>query len=225
MDELNNRIDPISDVWLGDCMEYMKQFPDGFFDWGIVDPPYGIGCEIGSSGYTKKRFQHRKSDNWDKCVPDQSYFNELMRVTRSQIIWGGNYYNLPPSKNWAIWFKSKACQGCDFSECEMAWITPSLTKSKMSGIRLYEYNPTAPSKVLRKIHPTQKPIPLYRWLINKYTQKGDKILDTHMGSQSSRIAAYRLERNYWGCEIDPGYFEDGCELFKREISQLQLFKY
>jgi hypothetical protein len=89
MNELNDKIEPVSDVWLGDCMEYMKQFPDGFFDWGIVDPPYGIGCETGSSDYTKKRFQHRKSDNWDKCVPDQNYFNELMRVTKFQIIWGG----------------------------------------------------------------------------------------------------------------------------------------
>lgn len=95
----------------------------------------------------------------------------------------------------------------------------------MSGIRLYEYNPTAPSKKLNKIHPHQKPVPLYRWLINKYTKKGDKILDTHMGSQVSRVATYQLNRNYWGCEIDPEYFEKGCEHFKRELAQLQLFKY
>jgi site-specific DNA-methyltransferase (adenine-specific) len=107
----------------------------------------------------------------------------------------------------------------------MAWITPSLTKNKMSGIRLYEYNPTAPSKAMKKIHPTQKPIPLYRWIFNKYTKKGDKVLDTHMGSQSSRVAAYEMGVNYWGCEIDPGYFEDGCEYFKQKTAQLQLFKY
>src|SRR5699024_126176 len=160
----------------GDCMEGMKEIPDKYFDLAIVDPPYGIGISE-----NPVRQAHAKKQ-WDKNIPPNEYFKELVRVSKNQVIWGGNYFDLPPTKNYIIWDK---VQPHDFSlaMCELAWC------SIQKPIKMFTYS------VLRernKIHPTQKPVALYHWLLNNYAKEGDKILDTHVGSASSLIACHDM---------------------------------
>lgn len=197
-----------SEVFLMDCMEGMKQYPDKFFDLAVVDPPYGIGI---SSNPFRQKFE--KCD-WDNAIPNKQYFDELMRVSKNQIIWGGNYFDLPPSQGFIIWDKK---QPQDFSSamCEMAWM--SLQK---------------PAKIFRKhvvtaepnkIHPTQKPISLYEWIFANYASEGNLILDTHLGSGSSRIAAKKAGLDFTGYEIDPEYFEQSCKRYNEWNSQLRMF--
>ena len=168
-------INIISEVYNMDCIEGMKQYPDKYFDLAIVDPPYGIGISN-----NPVRQQHQKKD-WDNAIPTKEYFVELFRVSKNQIIWGGNYFDLHPTKGFFIWDKK---QPHDFSlaMCEMAWSSIQKPAKMWSLSVLKEQN---------KIHPTQKPIELYEWLLMNNAKEGDKILDTHLGSGSSRIAAYR----------------------------------
>jgi site-specific DNA-methyltransferase (adenine-specific) len=202
---------PISTVECCDCMDFMAQFPDKFFDLAIVDPPYGIGVnQMNMGGRNTIRPTTKK---WDDSIPNPEYFKELFRVSKEQIIWGGNYFPLRPSRCFAIWDKGESMYGRDFAECEMAWV------SMDKVARIFKRNPVQ----LKRIHPTQKPVRLYQWLLTNYAKPGDKILDTHMGSQSSRIAAYQMGFDFWGCEIDPEYFADGCKRFEKETEQLALF--
>lgn len=209
-------MNPISDVRNCDCMEMMKEFPDKFFDLAIVDPPYGIGASSMNMGIGKSKksskAKNRKwvSKNWDDLPPDISYFNEINRVSKNLIIWGGNYFNIGVSKHWIIWDK-EIPNGLSFSDFEMAWT--SFDKAE----RFFRYS--AYLDKLSKIHPTQKPIALYQWLIKTYAKSGDKILDTHLGSQSSRIAAYKMGFDFWGSELDPDYFREGCERFEKAIDE------
>ena len=197
----------ISEVNNIDCMEYLRQCEDGAFDLAIVDPPYGIrdaGGQTGGSGKLKGRvFNNGYIDRWDKA-PTQEYFSELRRVSRNQIIWGGNYFPLPPSRCIIVWDKVQPWE--NFSQVEIAWT------SFDSPAQLFRFD----NRTGDKIHPTQKPVELYSWLLRKYGSGGGRILDTHMGSQSSRIAAYMLGFDYVGCEIDEEYFRKGCERFDRE---------
>lgn len=195
-----------------DCMEYMITVPDKYFDLAIVDPPYGL-----------KRFQHggsvinRYGDEngaWNNKKPSKAYFNELFRISKNQIIWGGNNFELPQSEYFIIWDKINP-PNFSFAMCEMAW-----TSCKKPA-KIFTYNSQAESNDC--IHPTQKPVALYTWLLQNYANEGDRILDTHLGSGSSRIAAYNLGFDFVGCEIDKEYFDKQEERFEKHTAQTNLF--
>lgn len=213
----------ISEVKNMDCIEYMKQFPDKFFELAIVDPPYfeeyGKANYTGSS-VTKKGIKRISTDieNWD--IPDESYFNELFRVSQNQIIWGCNYYAKHiPSAGRIVWDKKN--DSSTFSKCELA--------SHSFGVRVdifrYMWNGMLQENMKNKesrIHPTQKPVALYRWLLQNYAKQGDKILDTHLGSGSSRIAADMEGFDFYACELDKDYFDASCKRFDEYKKQLKL---
>lgn len=200
-----------------DCLEAMKQIPDKYFDWGIIDPPYGLG--VGSMAFTNgvsiigktglaKRGDYYKENDWDNEPPTQEYFDELFRITKNQIIWGGNYFadKLPPTKSWIVWDKRITDNmSNDFADCEIAWCSKGVAR-----IFRYLWNGMLQGNMKNKekrIHPTQKPIVLYEWLLKNYAKNGDKILDTHLGSASSIIACKKLGFDYMGFELDKEYFE------------------
>jgi len=194
----------------------MKTLPDKFFNLACVDPPYGINIiKNGKVGGEKcaKVHEYKKSE-WDITIPSQEYFDELKRISVNQIIWGGNYminylYN---TSCFIIWDKNNTG---NFADAELAWT------SFFSPIRIFKYTwngmiqENMNNKEIR-CHPTQKPVALYSWLLKNYAKQGDKIFDSHMGSQSSRIAAYKMGFDYWGCELDEDYFRDGCARFEKE---------
>lgn len=192
-----------------DCMEGMKQFPDKYFELAIVDPPYGIGISSNPvrQAHTKK--------NWDSSIPTDEYFTELKRVSQNQIIWGGNYYNLPPTQNYIVWNKLQP-QDFSLAMCELAWC------SIQRPIKMFTYSVLTEKN---KIHPTQKPVKLYEWLLTKYASKGDKIIDTHVGSASSLIACHRMGFQYIGFEIDKDYFEGGNKRLETEKAQVSLLEF
>jgi site-specific DNA-methyltransferase (adenine-specific) len=205
-----------------DCLEGMKEFPDKYFELAMVDAPYGIG-EDGESNHSRRNKAKPTlytPKNWDKEVPNELYFTELRRVSKNQIIWGANHFgNQPPASCWIVWDKKNSA---DFADCELAWT------SFDSAVRKFEYrwNGMLQENMKDKetrIHPTQKPVALYKWLLKNYAKEGDKILDTHLGSQSSRIAAFDLGFNFTGYELDKDYFEVGCKRFEQHKSQLKLF--
>lgn len=199
-----------SEVFNEDCMAVMARYPDKYFDLAVVDPPYGIG--ISSNPFRQK---HEKC-YWDNAIPNNQYFDELMRVSKNQIIWGGNYFDLPPSQGFIIWDKK---QPQDFSSamCEMAWIS----FQKPAKIFRRHVVTTEPNK----IHPTQKPVALYEWILKNYAEQGSKILDTHLGSGSSRIAAHKAGLSFVGCELDKEYFDAQEKRFKDYVSQLTIFSH
>lgn len=218
-----------------DCMEGMKQYPDKYFDLAVVDPPYGIG--VMSMNYTKsgairthgyaaaKRMDYRKQGEWD-VKPSREYFDELFRVSSKQIIWGGNYFSdvLPPSKGFICWDKRVNDQMTnDFSDCEYAWISGGLGVARMFR---YCWNGMIQGDMKNKeerFHPTQKPKALYDWIFKLYANPGMKILDTHLGSGSSRIAAYDAGLDFVGYEIDKFYFDKQEERFNAHTAQQSLF--
>ncbi len=192
-----------------DCMQGMKEFEDGFFDLAIVDPPYGIGI-------SKKpvRRTHSKKE-WDSKPPTDEYFKELFRVSKEQIIWGGNYYNLPPTKNYIVWDKLQP-EDLTLSMCEIAWC------SIQRPAKIFRYSVL---KEKNKIHPTQKPVALYAWLLSKYAKQGDKILDTHVGSASSLIACHNMGFSFWGFELDSDYYTAARKRLNTERAQLSIMDY
>lgn len=192
-----------------DCLEYMKTLPDKFFDLAIADPPYGIDIGNGLGSGEKICKMHH---GWQFDAPGREWFSELFRVSREQIIWGGNYFTLPPCDNWIIW--DKLNPGLSFAEAELAWC------SIHRKIRIFKHY-SAKVDGGTKIHPTQKPVALYAWILKNYAQPGDKIFDPMMGSQSSRIAAYKMGFDYVGCELDPDYFAAGCARFDRECRGIE----
>ena len=190
---------------LGDCMhpEYgLPSYPDKFFDLAIVDPPYGIGASKGYGQSNNKKI-HFQGKTWDNKIPDKQYFNELFRVSKNQIIWGGNYFYLAPSQGFVIWDKMQ--QAKNLSDCEMAW-TSFQRPAKIARKRYLENYECNIYNTVKRIHPTQKPVDLYRWLLKNYAQPGDLILDTHVGSASSLIACESMDFNYHAFEIDPDYY-------------------
>jgi len=195
----------VSKVYNIDCLEYFRSIPDSFFDLAIVDPPYGLpkGCSNGSGKLKSRVFNKCRIDNWD-VAPEKDYFKELFRVSKNQIIWGGNYFDLPPTRCFICWDKIQPWE--NFSQVELAWTSFNLPS------KLFRFD----NRTGDKIHPTQKPIELYAYLLNTFAIAGDKILDTHVGSGSSRIAAYRLDFDFYGCEIDKDYFDAMEERFKKE---------
>jgi site-specific DNA-methyltransferase (adenine-specific) len=201
-----------------DCNDLMAHVPEKHFELSCVDPPYGIGAATGAS--TNKTMRQKiasgeiKGGNWDSKIPDENYFNELMRVSKNQIIWGGNYFPLPPSKCFFIWDKGESIYGRDFAECEKAWA--SFDKCA----RMIKLNPNQ----LDRIHPTQKPIKLYEVLLNGYAKQGDKILDTHLGSGSHAIACNNLGFELTACELDTDYFEASIKRIEQASKQSTLFE-
>lgn len=195
-----------------DCMEGMKQFPDNFFDLAIVDPPYGI--EITTSGRLKK--YNSKNPQWDNNPPGKEYFEQLFRVSKNQIIWGGNYFDLRPTKCFLIWDKRQP-EDVSFASCEFAW-------TSFGGVaKTFYLSPLHTGE--HRIHTTQKPVALYSWILSKYAKPGDKILDTHVGSASSLIACHRLGFQYVGFELDPDYFLAANDRLEREKAQVSIFDY
>jgi len=214
-------VQPFSEVFNEDCIQVMKRYPDKFFDLAVVDPPYGIDAanmNLGKGGGVAKHNNHKKKD-WDKEPPNNDYWNELFRVSKNQIVWGGNYYELPKTKGWIIWKKMDIKN--DFNPIEMAW-TSNLKMGFFDFLWCGIWQKDMKNKEQR-IHPTQKPSALYDWIFANYAGKGNLILDTHLGSGSSRIAAHKAGLSFVGCEIDKDYFDAQEKRFKEFVSQLQLF--
>lgn len=200
---------PISEVFNMDCMEYMKDIPDNFFDLAVVDPPYGIGASDMTMGKGKNK-KYQKGKKWDSSPPNYLYFEQLFRVSINQIIWGGNYFNLPKTQSWIFW--DKGIYGdSSFADGELAW-TSFDKVLRIASIRYRGFL----GMDKNRIHPTQKPVNLYAWILRNYANRGDKILDTHLGSGSNRIAAYKLGFDFYATEIDPNYFEDQNKRFDEE---------
>jgi len=190
-----------------DNMVLMARYPDNYFDLAIVDPPYGIGI----SGNPVR--QKHKKKTWDNSIPNKLYFDELFRVSKHQIIWGGNYFDLPSTQGFFIWDKK---QPHDFSlaMCEYAW--SSIQKpAKMWSLSIH--------KEQNKIHPTQKPVELYKWLLENNAKDGDKILDTHLGSGSIALACHDYGFELTACELDTEYYEKAVERIKNHVAQQKLF--
>ena len=196
-----------------DCMEGMKQFPDKYFELAIVDPPYGINVNM-NMGLRKGQKKKREQKNWDKSIPDQSYFDELFRVSQNQIIWGGNYFPLKPTRGFVVWDKGETMYGRSFAECEFAWT------SFDTSARIYKLSPID----VNRFHPTQKPVKLYEWLLTNYAKQGYKILDTHVGSASSLIACYEYGFDFIGFEIDKDYYEAAQKRLQAFMSQVSMFR-
>ena len=207
-----------SEVFNTDCLEYMRTLPDKAFQLAIADPPYGIG-EDGKSNHSRGLLA--KPSQWtpkelDKQAMTAEFFEELRRISSNQIIWGANHFisRMPyDSSCWIVWDKENGTT--DFADCELAWA------SFKTAVRLFRFmwNGMLQGDMSHKeirIHPTQKPVALYAWLLKNYAKEGDRIFDPMMGSQSSRIAAYKMGFDYVGCELDKEYFDKGCERFNRE---------
>ena len=203
-------------IYIENCdnMELMARYPDKWFDLAIVDPPYGIGASEMTMGNGKNK-KYNKGKNWDNSTPSELYFNELFRVSKNQIIWGGNYFELPLNNNWIIW--DKLNPNLSFSEAELAWC------SIKNNIRIFKRLSTLPDCDIKKQHPTQKPIKLYKWLLDKYAKEGDKILDTHLGSMSIAIACHDYGFELTGCELDSEYYEKGIKRVQNHVAQGKLF--
>lgn len=196
-----------------DNMDLMARYPDNYFDLAIVDPPYGIGHSLLSGEKRRSKFvRNERHVDWD-VLPIEEYWNHLFRVSKNQIVWGGNYFNLPPTRCNLIWDKIQEFSGADF---ELAWTSfdKSSKAFRMSRVEAYTDG---------KIHPTQKPVALYKWLLKKYAKQGDKILDTHLGSMSIAIACYDLGFDLVGCELDAEYYQKGLERVNNHIKQGNLF--
>jgi len=208
-------------LYNGDCMDLLKQTPDKYYDLAIVDPPYGIDMGGGSSIKKLKNRPNWKGckydkKDWDNSIPKKEYFDELFRVSKNQIIWGGNYFTeyLKPTKSWIIWDK-KMSHNENFSHAEMAWV------SLKSITRLISHSATGTSD--KKIHPTEKPFRLYKYCLDKYAKQGDKILDTHLGSGSIAIACHDYGFELTACELDEDYYEAGKNRLINHQKQLNLF--
>jgi len=189
-----------------DNMELMAEYPDNYFDLAIVDPPYGI--DINSSG--RLGGYGGKGKKWDAEIPSEKYFNELFRVSKNQIIWGANYFFMKPTRCFLIWDKQQP-EGVSFASCEYAW-----TSFNESAKTFYKRPQGAD---VSRIHPTQKPKALYKWLLHNYAKEGDKILDTHLGSGSIAIACHEMGFELVGCELDKDYYKLMLERFERETAQ------
>lgn len=215
-----------------DNMELMKRYPNNYFDLAIVDPPYGINFaeSIEKNTWNKKLKNKHVKKNWDKEIPNKAYFDELFRVSKNQIIWGGNYFleYLPSTTCFLVWFKSQNFTGADF---ELAWTSfKSPSRSfKMSRIEAHGNE--------NKIHPTQKNIKIYRWIYSNYAVKKckhvnptckkcsepTKVLDTHLGSGNSAVASSFFNIDFTGCDIDKEYFDKATVNISNHMSQTKLF--
>lgn len=214
-----------------DCMEYMKGCKDNEFDLAIVDPPYGLGFDGEVSSMTispnmaterKKRWNNRKVNkyvkkDWDKEVPPPEYFAELKRVSKNQIIWGGNHFDLPQSRGWIFWDKLMD-KGFSLADGELAWTSFDKAVKKFT----YLWAGFKKAKPENRIHPTQKPVDLYNFCLNYYSEKGQRILDTHLGSGNIAIACHYFGVDLVGCEIDKEYYDGAVKNYEMNTTQTQL---
>jgi len=219
----------MTQVFNRDCMEAMKEFPDKFFELAIVDPPYGIGAgkRVGSkrNGLYLGGFDsdtRYKTSEWDNAAPESAYFEELKRVSKNQIVWGGNYFTdkLSVSRGWIFWDKKPLMP--NYSDGELAWSSFNCVLRRIEIMWMGKIR-SGIEKGYIAIHPTQKPIALYKWLLKNYAKEGDKILDTHLGSGSSRIAADQMGFDFWGYELDKDYFDASVKRFNQYKAQTVLF--
>lgn len=206
------------DIFNIDCVEYMKGCDDNAFDLAIVDPPYGIisrqlrgiGSRIDPTG---------KMNNWNGQKPDSDYFSELFRVSKEQIIWGANNFSLPETEYFCIWDKFQTVD--NFASAEYAWVSMNHWKKPAKVFR----HPISGANPFGKIHPTQKPVKLYEWLLSNYAEPGQRIFDSHLGSGSNAIAAHYGCFDFVGCEIDTDYYNAAVMRFNDETRQEALFNY
>lgn len=214
-----------------DCMDYMRTLPDKAFDLAVVDPPYGGGgmkplpeaaasaaCSTGikpiaRTGGTWASEYAKKIVSWD-YAPSEDYFTELFRVSRAQIIWGGNYFRLPPCRCFLVWRKTNIPENFSMAMAEYAWC------SFNGNAKVVDLSSAG---IAGRFHPTQKPVELYEWIFSRYAKKGDRILDTHLGSGSSRIAAWDAGLDFVGCELDKEYFDKQEARFAAHSAQMSLF--
>ena len=232
------------DILHCDCMDFMATCENNSFDLAIVDPPYGINApnmNMGNNqnrkdglnreestavkirkgrlnrggGKLKNRALNTMDCEWDYATPSKEYFDELFRISKNQIIWGGNYFDLPPTRGIICWDKVQPWE--NFSQFELAWT------SFDKPAAMFRYSNTGGCNQEIKIHPTQKPVKLYKWLMGKYAKDGDKIIDTHLGSGSSAIAAHYSGIDFVGCEKDRNYFDSATARFNEETKQKALF--
>ena len=203
-----------STVYLMDCMEGLKQIPKGLHILAVVDPPYNL--ERFRNGIGKNdRHKIKSSSIFNNNSPNQEYFELLFSLSVNQIVWGANNFIMPPSEYFLIWDKAQTVD--NFASAEYAWVSMGLKKpAKVYKYSIHQHNQTD------KIHPTQKPIPLYSWIYKNYSKPTDIILDSHLGSQSSRIAADMANLEFIGFELDSDYFRDGCKRFDNYTKQLKL---
>ena len=206
-----------------DCLEAMKSMQDNQFDLAIVDPPYGIDADInqnnlgGKKGFTKNAGTYKSyhKSNWDKEIPSDEYFVELQRVSKKYIIWGGNYFNFVSDSGVIIWYKGNSG---NFKEGELA-------KTNFNTFKVFKYSRADAyiNDCKNKIHPTQKPVKLYEWLLMNYAKEGDKILDTHLGSGSIAIACHNLGYDLTGYELDKEYYDNAIKRIKNHQAQTRIF--
>ena len=202
-----------------DCMEYMKGLEDNAFELAIVDPPYGIGESGGKDRRGKSK--HKKKE-WDNATPNLQYFKDLKRISKHQIIWGANYFPemLQSSMGWVCW--DKKLDNSDFSDFELAFTSFNV------GAKIFRHSKNGGSRTSAAqadiVHPCQKPVKLYEWLLSNYAKEGDRILDTHLGSGSSAIAAHYGGFDFVGCELDQDYFKAAQARFDKETAQLDIFQ-
>ena len=207
-------------LYNADCMEVMKTFKDKQFDLCIVDPPYGINvANMNMGAGQSKKCSNIKNRKWvqkerDKNTPDSDYFNEIFRVSKNQMIWGGNYFDLPPCKHYIVWDK-QIPDGLSFSDCEYCWT--SFSKAN----RIFRYSAYLDKS--SKIHPSQKSVQIYKWLLQNYAKEGDTILDTHFGSLSIGIACHDLKFDLTAIELDEDYYEMAKKRLINHQKQLTLF--
>lgn len=217
-----------------DCMKAMQEIPDKFFELAICDPPFGINApnmDMGSNrsrqgnGYpaistsTRIKKERQSKSDWDVERPAPEYFAELIRISQNQIIWGYNYFSdmLPPCRGVIVWDKVQPWE--NFSQVEIAYTSFDRPAA------LFRYSNTGGNNAERKIHPTQKPVALYAWIIGKYANKGDKIIDTHAGSGSCLVAAHQTGHDWLGFEIDHFYFEKADQRIRQERAQINIFDF
>ena len=202
-----------------DNMQLMARYEDNHFDLAIVDPPYGINAERGTNRASKKQFKN-KSYGWDNKSPGAEYYKELFRVSKNQIIWGANHFieDIPNanSKSWLVWDKKNPDR--NFADAEMAWC------SRIDNVRIINIKRVQELNKIDggKIHPTQKPVTLYEWIIMRYAKDGDKILDTHLGSGSIAIACHNLGYDLTACELDKEYYEASMKRINQHKAQLRI---
>lgn len=227
-----------SKVYNCDCLEYMKSLPDKYFDLCIADPPYGLG-ECGAKNHSRGKLAKAKlytPKQWDNSVLSKEYYEEIIRISKKAIIWGANHFisKIPyDSSCWIVWDKCNG--GSDFADCELAW-TNFNTAVRQFTFRWSGMLQGDMKHKERRIHPTQKPVVLYAWILKNYAKQGDKIFDPFLGSGSSRIAAYKGGFDFYACELDKEYYKEQEARFRKEcfgetkqsngttIKQLSLFE-
>jgi site-specific DNA-methyltransferase (adenine-specific) len=218
-------ITSISEVYEMDCIQGMKEYPDKYFDLAVVDPPYGIG-EDGKSNHSRSKIAKSKlytPKQWDNEPPSIEYFTELFRVSKNQIVWGANHFisRMPyDSSCWLVWDKENGEN--DFADCELAWTSfdKAVRRYKFRWAGMLQGNMKDKEN---RIHPTQKPVALYDWIFTRFAEKGYKVLDTHLGSGSSRIAADKAGLDFVGFELDEEYYNALNKRFNDYKCQLRMF--